>query len=108
MSNLLSRIKKIEAVLGEKNEWREKPNFLDNVLNRNFGNIFRKEDLQFFSSSLEAVICGIEVHSICVDIKSDGVEVRKCENCTDETCNEVRKRIKERNEKLYEPTGKIW
>lgn len=85
-NNLLSRIKKIEEVLGEKNEWREKPNFLDKVLNRNFGNIFRKEDLQFFSSPLEAVICAIEVNSKCDDM-----------NC--KTCTEVKKRVKQRREK---------
>ena len=90
MGNLLSRIKKIEDRYGKLNEWREKPKFLEEVLNRNFKEYdFLAEDLKFFEEPLEAVICAIELCSICLD--------EDCETCADEkTCTEVKKRIKNR------------
>jgi len=90
-SNLLSRISKIEEKLGAKNEWRTGDKFL-NTLNKNYGDIFQKEDLQFFDSKLEAFICGIELCSKCLDVD--------CKTCTDETCTEVKKRVKQRS--VYE------
>ncbi len=92
MSNLLSRIKKIEEVLGKKNEWRTGDNFL-NTLNKayKYQCNFRKEDLQFFDSELDAFVFGLEL-ALCID------DNKSCETCTDETCTELRKRIKQRRD----------
>lgn len=99
--SLINRLKKMEAIINEKEAWRIKPAFF-RMLNDNFIEYkVKSEDLKHFTEPIEAVVACIELAITCSDID--------CNECLDNVTCEAKKHIKERQKKeeaFNEPVNK--